>query len=217
VADSTGLGMTDYSTGRAVVREAGTLSEPLGARLRRMGKIPEIPKRPETGRVTDAVEVGGTSFDLPPAGPVVAAMVALLAVVILLFFGGCFGTMAFGLLHLVLTERAELPPATAAAIEGALVLALLGVWGVFFARRIRGALSPKRVIVSPDGLEVGPVKTFAGKWKRIPAREIEELVVRGGRLIARSDRQTIDFGGGLEPAEAVWLHAVICNVLAEGA
>ena len=158
-----------------------------------------------------AQEVDGASaiFTVPPLGYGLieflylgsgSVFILVAAVLAALALGGIGGDGAFGYL---------LP--AAAVIPG---IVLIG-------KAVQEATTVQRVTVSPRRLTVkkgGPLWSATGT---IEMEELEDLVLGrlGGRmfggpvLIARSDRNVLIFGKGLDEDELIWLSAILRRVL----
>jgi hypothetical protein len=199
------LGTKDDSSGALVVRDVGSLDEPLSARLRREHGMLHPPADPpprfevvRTGQSTACV-LPGQGLGLPQA-------LMLLPFAILVPF------MTFGLLNTM--AKAPL------AVKATAILFVVGPLILVVVTALLGALGRPRVKFSAEGVTL---KAPLGSSKSIAADDLEELVVvesytemfasRGGSVIARSDACTLALGNQLRKDELQWLHDAICHTL----
>ncbi len=203
VANHFGVGLHDDTTGTLVVREAGTLDEPLRSRLFRERPELAAPSPEPPGRLVVHREGEKTSCVLPAAdvhwGTSLALVVGLAIVI-------C-GTVA------LFVGQGETK--TTAVLSLVIGIPLV-VFGTLFAL---DAVARNRVIWSRAGITVVP--WGIGRAKHIPADELEELFavktgaisLRNRRIAARSDRATL-WIGMLSEEELDWLYDDICYGLA---
>jgi len=203
IANYLGTGLHDSSSGVLVIREAGTLDEPLRDRLRRQGT--EVPRPgPTPARFVVREQGEETQCVLPPAGIGLAHVAGLAGA--LLFIG----VMAY----FALDAR---PPWFVLAIAfamGAIPL-LLTVPPV-----VDALFGHDTVVFSERGVGLKPW-AWLRRTKRIPVEQLEELVLvnsldpirwslRGTASVwARSDRVTLHLGANLSAEEAGWLYTAV--------
>ena len=229
VAKFLGFPLADSSTGAEVVREADSLDASVRERAVLAGSPELLPERPADLRCRIRRKADAVMIEIPAAGghPVAALLTIMLFV------------PALGVLGFVYTvfrrsggEGRFLVPVLACSAT-ALVVMLLVV-----RKRVLRMGGPTRVIVSArDGVQVTNAR---GRTTTIPAEELEEVVVpqmppeliaqqaqmpafvvrlmtaaAAGKLaiIARSDRETLRFGGHLAAPEREYVGALIRYVL----
>jgi uncharacterized membrane protein len=195
-----------------VRREAGTLDESLRDRLLRTGQKVELPEKPEGCRARFHVAGDQLVIDLPPAGFGVAQI----------------GMMVVGLVFPALVCLVFLGPMSAGTPPPLFFTVFIGLFFVllplagFWGPAIMSATARDRITVSSDALQVERRGMLFTKTTRIPMDEMEELEVAKGAgsgrsltwgsgpaILARSDRASVGFGGGLSEKEVRWLYDVI--------
>ncbi len=188
------LGVEDSSSGKTVVREAGTLDESLRDRYRREGRPRERPAEPAGCRIMSGASGSEATFDIPPKGFGVVEIIgmvigAVFAFVPLLFFGG----MLFG-------ESG--PKGLDAGKEwpflifiGLFMLVWMGIPFAMILTTIGKAKARERLSVSPRELRLDRKGIFRTKTTIIPADELEELEI-GMPGSGRSGSISVGSGGG---------------------
>ncbi len=237
------VGVEDSSTGKRIVREAGTLDESLRERYRREGRPPERPAEPAGCRIVSGASGSEATFDLPPKGfaaveiigMVIAAAFALVPFIFL-------GPMLFGSSDSEGFDIEKMWPL--AIFLGVFMLLWLGFPLVMIVGTIKRATARVRLTVYPLGLSLERKSFLGTKTLRIPADELEELEIgdtaarslasmsvgKGSArqpgmqgllslfgpkqvVTARSDRITLTFGAGLRPEELEGLRDVVLFIV----
>ena len=199
-----GVGVMDAISGTKP-REAGTLDEPLGDRLRRQAGAGPQPE-PETspGRLLEAADAQGVVFSLPPRrwnwdG---AAIV-------------CNGLAFWAFTWWMFTRKMNVPGYSAAAVFGTTATVFYPVWWRMSSERIR--LSSAELTV--ETVIAGCVRRKAMRLDRIEELEFEDFAIGYGqrqmglKLVARGDDGAFAIGADLEFSELQWLRARILNLL----
>ncbi len=222
VAKFIGFGIEDSSTGEKIIREAGTLDMSLRDRSRASREPTERPSEQPTGsRVTVTSAGSQATFDLPARG-LCAAEIAMIAFVILV---ACAPAILF---FVGIRDQPALLKDIGKALPLVALFGLIWVCGCigFILSIVKKATARGRLVVDPRELKL-EMRSFMGtKTERISADELEELeLVRPGnpripealralvgaeeRVVARTDRATIELGRGLSHAELEWLAATV--------
>jgi hypothetical protein len=202
------VAMHDWSSGARVVREAGTLDEPLRDRLlREEGTVP-MPSPTPPGRLRMSRDGDEVLCVLPPSGAGLSHLLGLLMVLVVPFFVARF----------FLEDNVPWPVRIIA-------LGMMSLPFLFVVPGLLHALLGKdKVWCSSRQVALRPWGSLRGK-RTIPAEELEELTVveptagagfmgsTGGSVVARSDERTLTLGKNLTSAEARWLHDTICHEL----
>ncbi len=208
VAKFLDLGVEDNTTGKRVVREAGTLDESLRERLRRTGRQLEMPEAPPGTKSKVAVSAGEATFDIPPPGFRIAEYV----------MGGFGAVMLVGVVigGVVMSSAGKGLPIG--------IVIGFGVVGLIFGAAlvhaaIKSATSRQLVTISPRVLRLESRSRFGSRTSEIPTDELEELQLGRGEddrmpssgkvIVARSDRATLEIGRGLERRELEWVKDVV--------
>ena len=218
IAKFMNLGIEDTTSGKAVVREAGTLDESLREQAQRTGEAAEMPETPPDVKTKISVAGREATFEIPPTGfglgeyvMLVVAGAALIGLVVAaVFFLGDGGP---------LSTDDEMGRYVFMAIGGVIgTVWLLIVVGIVFAA-VKAGLSQEIVTVSPYALTQERRSPMGTKTKEIPAAELEELKIglpdanrtpwTKSMIVARSDKETLEIGRGLEQKELEWLRDVI--------
>jgi hypothetical protein len=171
----------------------------------REGAVPD-PTPPDSPRSRVEERPGGLLVHIPTPGEKVIGPLLGIALLTLIFWTlpvGLVGSVAFGLLPLVVV--------LASALKA----------GFGYAADLD--VSPQRLVIRTRGLVVR-------RRVEIPSQELEDLIflrpewggprnvlafMMDGFLSARSDRASVRFGHGLDRAELLWLQARILRVLTE--
>jgi hypothetical protein len=213
LARSLRVPLHDSSSGALVVRSADLLGAPLRDRLRREPPTAQRHSDVAPGRLSVRRAGADTVCKLPPAGVQVrqATMAAALVV----------GTGVTALTDTVGNR----------SLASFLIVMLgVAVWFPLSVWLLRAAFARDVVRFGRDGIHL---RRWGLPWStHIPAGELEELIVveherrptlsepkgylvAGAHLTARSDKRTLDIGDHLSSAEVQWLHASICDAIAE--
>ncbi len=203
VANHFFVGLHDDTTGTLVVREAGSLDEPLRSRLFRERPELTAPSPEPPGRLLVCREGDKTRCVLPAEG--------LSCTTTAVFFLGLL-IVASGAAVMFWGPDDSIDVAAQALICGSGFL----VFGIAIAL---SALARHQVLWSRSGITV--VSGILKRRKHISADELEELFVvrsdsssrKEGRIAARSDRTTL-WLGVLTEEELDWLYDSICYGLA---
>jgi hypothetical protein len=242
VAKFLDLGIEDSSSGKKIVREAGTLDESLRDRYRREGRPRERPAEPAGSRIVSGASGSEATFDIPPKGFAVIEIIVMVVAAAfafgpLLFFGG----VLFGE-----SGPKDIGKAWPFLIFfGLFMLVWMGIPLAMILTTIGKARARDRLTVSPRELRLDRKGFLRTKTTIIPADELEELEigmpgaggsgsigvsVGGGHIRmgnhplasmfgsirvvkARSDRVTLTFGAGLKPQELKWLRDVVLFIV----
>ncbi len=170
------LGVEDSSSGKKIVREAGTLDESLRDRYRREGRPREKPAAPAGSRIVSGASGSEATFDIPPKGFGVVEIIgmvlgAVFAFVPLLFFGG----MLFGESGSKDIEKAW----PFLIFFGLFMLVWMGIPFAMILTTIGKAKARERLSVSPRELRLDRKGLLGTKTTIIPADELEELDIGG--------------------------------------
>ncbi len=210
IAGFVGLALCDSTLGETVVREAGTLDESLRERAIRLGEAVEWPRPPRSNRIELRHSGDETIMDLPRIslrqrkGDLIGTVVLLIiwsamAVPGLLLFRSFLGETHSNLwLHFAQAGLVSLPVLP-------VVYVALGVLVLLTVR--------ERIVVSPRLLR-REWRFPVGCWtRRVPAGEIEELLIDGDDVVVRTDRTRCRFGVSLTAGERRWLRDAVRYVL----
>jgi hypothetical protein len=237
------LPIEDSREGRPIVREAGThdlslrdkrrraeraaaprrkvhLSAPPGTEpAARPAEQPSWRSRPRPigTRIQDRADGETTVIELPPSG-----------------WGPSVGALVFGLFPLglgVVFLAAMLRSADCSGMgsgELGAFVAVAGLVGLLFfvlplyavvLPAIESALARVTLRVDPVGLDYRETGLLRDEVVDLPADEVEEVEVvpfadkPQGRIVVRTDRVEVTFGGGLGADEIVWLRDVLYEEL----
>lgn len=233
------LELRDRTSGKTVIREAGTMDESIVDRVRRLGEVLDWPELP-AGSAIRYQNIDDTAImELPPVKS--SRLVLLVALVPLAFVG--FFVLSF-MVPFFLDGDTNVQPLGKLLIGGFLslfiIIPLFGVWTIL--KRTSG--TQDRLVVSWRGIELEREYKFGGTHRvNIPAEEIEELDVadqfpfpdgpqssspqirtavsamnalsrssRGG-VYVRSDTHNMQFGQGLSREEQQWIYDAIRFIL----
>lgn len=210
IARFMGLGIADFSSGKALVRDAQAVNESLRDRLARYGRVPAMPARPAKCRIRERVAGDWVELQLPKVDRGLFRGTAGLAFVAQFLLG--LG-IAYKLEMLRGPDR--LPDAG--------FLALLGFGGLLILSATGYALFvlsfQERVRVGKQGLVLLTSSIYTRRKRTIPSEKLEELFVgvatdsrlNVGReaVVARSDDLSLEFGARLSDDERCWLRDVI--------
>jgi hypothetical protein len=228
------LELRDASAGgEGVVRQAAEPDQSIREQAQAKGEVVEIPSMPAGSRIRHELTGGKLTLEVPAPG-VSPVMLGIAAVMFLV----PVGFMAFFLRGFFNLGEA---PSVFRFVFYAFFLVFLAPVVLIPGRLFLSAKSDERITVTPGNLEVSLVSPYWTRSKSIPAAEIEELelirhegnsgrevdpeqvpkVVKnlalmaggGGIIMARSDKQTLNFGRMLSRAEAEWMHALVKRVL----
>ena len=198
LANYLSVGLEDTSSGAPVIKQAGTLNQPVGIRLRREESIPETPAAITPQRLAVRREGDTTICHMPTSG------------------SGAF-IVALGMLGAMIVRFVTIPTTDpeGRVITAGVVIPLAGVVLLLAAP----AFLRRRVTFSREEITVSALGR-PGKTKRIPADKLKELVLQDGpmgrSIVARSETTTLAIGKGLSGEELTWLHASICHALVSG-
>jgi len=200
LANHLGLGMHDVSSGTLVVRAAGTLDEPLRDRLlRERVELPALGEPPE--RLVVSYQGKETACKLPPPGLTAKRGMAMASCVMLMGFLLFTGVMWGG----DQLQGATLIPLALAAVPLLILIVML----------LRALVARDKVVLSHDGVKLKP--WGLRRSRQISAEALEELIMvpavqelgffdAGGKLVARSDEESLELATGLKERELHWLH-----------
>jgi hypothetical protein len=207
------FGIRDRSSAEVVVREAGTLDQPLRERMRRAGRSVPLPAQTPGARAL--LNYGGTraptTIEIPPT-PVGECLRSLLIGMAIA------GAMAI-VFELVLRYKGNLEFGVATLcifVPALLVLPLL---------LIRAAVLRERLVVSTEEIVVTRRDIFGTWTTRLAGAEIEEVaLIQAGYLRAygsggesrveiQRDRGSFQVGEALSNQEVRWLRDVLIHVL----
>ncbi len=219
--------------GEGVVRQAADLDQSIREQARAKGEIVEIPPMPAGARIRHDLNGGRLTLEIPAPGvsPVILIMAAVM-------FLAPVGFMAFFLQGFFNLDEA---PSLFRIVFYSFFLLFLAPVVLIPGRMVLSGMSKERITVTPDKLELSLVAPYWTRAKSIPASEIEELelirhegnggrevnpeqvpkIVKnlallgggGGTIMARSDKQTLNFGRMLNREEAEWALALVKRVL----
>jgi len=203
LAKSLGLPLHDRTSGHTSIRQPDELDEPLRDRLIRLNSAREVPEPPTYGRAVWSAADRGFAIDLPAPGLDLANGIALAAAWGIAGFISVVGINS-------IAQNPDLLPSALCFGSAALVFAGAGA-GVVIARlpRMRVELDPAELRVTQA---LGPMMST----QTMHLDELEELFVAQPtsqiaqrRIVARSDTQTLEFGGSLDPVELEWILAML--------
>jgi len=224
--------LADMSEGEAKVRQANELDHSIRDQARNRGESIEVPAVPTGCRVKHDLSSGKLTLEVPAPGISPALLVVFgVAGLVPLGFLGFMASKIFGDGGAPLFFKAFFA-----------VFALVFMAPIFLipGRMFLMGKSRERVSVTPEELELAIVSPLWTKSVSIPADEIEELELAGearaggyaaageappfvksvvhglgggATIVARSDKQSLNFGRGLTVPEAQWMHALIKRVL----
>ena len=210
----------DLSTGKEVIREAGTLDESIRERAERLGEEIEIPTPPTS--VKSRIKPRGSMLEISIPAPGFRASLLIPVVVVGVFMS----FPLFGMLLPILRDAGEDPKMK--LIFGGFI----GFFFVFLPLMVARGLLAKAflgktlVVVQKTGISVSIWKGLMSRNRRMSSDEIEELFVGGNEsssavhvlgtynpIIMRSDEQAISFGSHLSREEAEYIAYLIKSVL----
>ncbi len=204
VANTLEVAMRDASSDVVVLREAGTLDEPLRERILRERGGTAPPSDSPPGRLTVTEDGDAWQCTLPRPGFNRDILSRL-------------GFAAFFVAALFIGFNGAQEPEVKIVMSGFAVLAFAIIAAPAIVRR----LFPPRVRYSKEGVTF--VRALA-KPQTIAAHELEDLFVvpvtstlvfsRGGGLVARRDHETITIDVPMTAEERQWLYDAICFTLA---
>lgn len=204
------LGIADFSSGKALVRDAKAVNESLRDRLARYGRVPVMPARPAKCRIRERVAGDWVEFRLPKVDRG-------------LFCGTAgFAFVAQFLLGLGIAYKLEMLRGPD-RLPDAGFFALLGFGGLLILSAAGYALFvlsfQERVRVGREGLALLTSSIYTRRKRTIPSEKLEELFMgvatdswlNVGReaVVARSDDLSLEFGARLNDDERRWLRDVI--------
>jgi hypothetical protein len=197
IGTSLHIGMEDATTGTLVVRDAGTLDEPLRDRIRRQSPSAST-SRGRRGRL-EPVQGEGTGYRLPMSGLDSLAANALIMLSVIPSIAGVNVALSEGDVWLLSSVLA------ASVCVVAFALALMRVRPIV-------AIGPRGLVVTSGILP--------GLTERLPLDELEELFIVSDRLrperhhiMARSDRRSVKMGHDLSADEAEFLHDQLSTLI----
>ena len=224
VAKFLDFGIEDSSTGKTVVREAGTLDMSLRDKVRASGDRPARPPEQPAGSRVEVTSAGSqATFDIPApglgvVGGIAVAIGLVFACVPFFFFGGVIFTTD------LLEEIGKAWPVF--IFFGIFTLIWLGGTLGFVLSAIKKATARGHLVVDPREISLELRSRLGTKTVKIPAAELEELDMVGSddpripasmrsfvgvdeRIVARSDKVDMELGRGLSHAELEWLAATV--------
>jgi len=224
VAKFLDFGIEDSSTGKTVVREAGTLDMSLRDKVRASGDRPaRPPEQPAGSRVAVSSAGSQATFDIPApglgiAGGIAVAVGLVFACIPFFFFGGVIFTTD------IIEEIGRAWPVF--IFFGVFTLIWLGGTLGFVLSTVRRATARGHLVVDPREVTLELRSRLGTRTVTISAAELEELDLVGlddpripasmrslvgadERVVARADRAEIEFGRGLSHAELEWLAATV--------
>ncbi len=203
------VALHDSSAGAVVIREAGTLDQPLRQRLLADAGPRQFPSAETPPRLLVSQRAEQTICVLPAGGFQPMHLPVML------------GLGSFMIFPLVFIFMGKWPwPIAAAALAFCTIPLVVLLPGLLRATIGRDTLS-----FSPDGVAL---KAWGSPRaaKSIDATALEELIIippsktteltwmgRCGRLVARSDALSLEIGRGLSEEELGWLEGAICHAL----
>lgn len=215
--------LKDASTDQMVVRNYTELDETVRDRVRRTGKLQDIPELSNLSKIQQKLEGKDIVIQIPKSGWGCVSIALMIFADLILFMFIIFATIN-------IPANIDKPwmDWIPIALPGLVMLIFVGIFGgiaiylITFHTEIR---------VSPTRLLVKKISAVSSNIQEIPTNQLEELYIsdknRIGEnsakaefhwlgnqmLIARSDYTDISFGAGLSPAELKWLLAVIENTV----
>ncbi len=234
IAKFLGVALKDASSGgEGVVRQADELDHSIRDQVRAKGEVVEVPATPTGSRVRHELADGKLTFEIPAPGVSPVMLVVIVGMCLLPLGSGAFFFTGF------LGGGSE--PWLFKAFIGVFVLFFVAPVILIPGRMILKGKSRERITVTPQKLELSLVSPWMTRTSSLPAGEIEELeLVQGARMptggrdaekvpqivkgialmagggatiMARTDKETLQFGRMLSRAEAEWMHALIKRVL----
>lgn len=198
-----GLGIADFSSGKALVRDAQAVNESLRDRLARYGRMPVMPTRPARCRIRERVTGDQAEFRMPwfDAGLFRNEVAS-----------SCF---SFAVVGLFIFQMLKSPKVwyLSWSVGGPVVLAPMILYALF-ALTFR-----ERVRVGKQGLALLTSSIYTRRKRIILSEKLEELFIgvatdskiNVGReaVVARSDDLSLEFGARLSDSERRWLRDVI--------
>ncbi len=208
IAKFIGFGIVDRSSGEAVVRDADVLDQSLRDRSRRADETISMPPMPVGCRVeTSNNSNGETVFSLPSPG-----FKPIHAIPLVIGFGwaamGCIFVMPIFL-------RGGTPPFPMnLLVIGFLLFWTFGPLLFMVPVMLRSVKTRETILISSRQLRLEQKRLVGKHISEIALDKLEELEIKhGGVIVARSDKQTLEFGDGLSREELQWLqdaiHAVV--------
>lgn len=205
-----GLGIADFSSGKALVRDAQAVNESLRDRLARYGRVPAMPARPAKCRIRERVAGDWVELQLPKVDRGLFGGNIGFAFVLQFLLG-----IAIGLKFVMFRAPA--------AVQDAGFFVVLGFGGLLVLSAAGYALFvlsfQERVRVGRQGLALLTSSIYTRRKRTIPSEKLEELFMgvatdswlNVGReaVVARSDELSLEFGARLTDDERRWLRDVI--------
>lgn len=214
--------MADSSGDALVVREYTELDETVRDRVRRTGKLTEVPELPKSSKLQQKVDGQDLVIQIPASGfGCLSIFVMIFAIVITL--------VASGILLVLVMEPGQSNDPLAVQLIVPCILLLPAIFLFLLSSHI--ASSRVEIRVSPERLMVKKISKFTTNVQEIPTNQLEELTIAEsnnpalqgnaallnifgeGTILARSDYAVIVLGSGLNKAELKWLLAVIENTV----
>ncbi|MHC4201125.1 MAG: hypothetical protein ACYSU0_14125 [Planctomycetota bacterium] len=165
------LGVEDSSSGKKVVREAGTLDESLRDRYRREGRPRERPGEPAGCRIVSGASGSEATFDIPPKGFAAVEVIGMVIGAIFAFVPLIIGGVLLGESGPKDIEKAW----PFLIFVGLFMLVWMGIPFAMIVTTIKKARARERLSVSPRELRLDRKTFFGTKTTIIPADELEEL------------------------------------------
>lgn len=220
IARFLGVRLTDTAEDGAVtVREFHELDRSIRDQARANREKVILPPRPDACRVRQEPRLGGLALEVPRCadswlGPLMLMLVSLLpAAVVGAYFYSEYDKMAEA------AWAKNLQLAIGCLMASPLVIVPLArfVW----------VTNSERIIATPEKLEVKRGYSWLPWTSSMQSEEIEEFELRRDNdakgldaflgwetgIVARGDKQTLDFARGLSQPEKEWVHAVLKQIL----
>ena len=214
------LGISDYSSGEEMQREAGSLDESIRNCMIRDGEEVIVPPLPPLPRIQYSTSGGDLIIDIPPAKltfklyyiPMFIQYVIVSG--FLLFFLAAFTA---GILNMFSLNQSD----TEFCWTVIVVILVVATMGIYFVRPafitgLESMMSSDRIIVSPGELRKEHTSFRSIKSRSIPLDELEELEVRDEVIWAISDRSVFTFGVGLQETEQLSVLGLIKYFILQG-
>lgn len=197
--------LVDSSSGKTVVREHDKLDESVREKVRRLGKVTEIPPVPKETKLHCQIEGKEIEILIPPPG---WHFIMWLPLAIGAIISGIFAINMRGFMN-------DAPIFFQVMAFLFLSFPLLGISFVL----LKHASTQHLLEVTPKIFRATKSSPFGKKEEELSTDKIEELEIVtgqnffGGNILARSDEKTVSFGTGLSSEELKWLYAVVENTI----
>lgn len=218
LAKFTGFNLIDSTSGKEIVRTPEQLDETVRDRVRRTGKVTEVPPVPEATAINYTIEGQEMQITIPtsPLNRVFGITGMIVGLIPLLFF--------LFFMQQIVIEDVPMP------VKAIIIAVVVIPFGAFFFLLLKFATRKVLLTVSPERLALTEIWSLGKSKSEIPTSELEELeivtqfheakgleklgaIFSPDVIVARSDKLSLFFGRGLSSEELKWLHAIIENTV----